>query len=236
MEAILLVGGLATRLGELARDTPKALMPVAGKPVIAHQVDLLRTAGVTRVVLASGHLHEKLRAHVGKRYRGVAVDFVTEDKRLDTGGAIANAMNALSSEEPFFVLNGDVLTDADLALMRRGLAPSATGILLGVRVEDISPYGEILADDDRVLSFVEKRAEQREGIINAGVYLFRETVRTYFPKREVFSIERDVFPFVPDLRVSTQRARWIDVGTPERLAEASDLFADSGKETICEPS
>jgi len=236
MEAILLVGGLATRLGEIARDTPKALMPVAGKPVVAHQVDLLAVAGVSRVVLASGHLHEKLRSHVGTRYRGVDVGFAIEDKRLDTGGAIANAMKALTSDEPFFVLNGDVLCDADLSEMRRALAPSATGVLLGVKVEDISAYGEILADGDRVLSFVEKRPEKREGIINAGVYLFRESIRAYFPKREVFSIERDVFPFVPDLRVSIQRARWIDVGTPERLAEASMLFADRGEAKACEPS
>lgn len=231
-----MVGGLATRLGELAKDTPKALMPVAGRPVIAHQVDLLASAGVSRVILASGHLHEKLKTHVGTRFRGVDIGFALEDKRLDTGGAIANAMKALSAEEPFFVLNGDVLCDADLGQMKRGLVPAATGVLLGVRVDDISAYGEILADGDRVLSFVEKRPETREGIINAGVYLFRESIRAYFPKREVFSIERDVFPFVPELRVSTQRTRWIDVGTPERLAEASALFANRGEEKTCEPS
>lgn len=225
MEAILLVGGLATRLGEVARDTPKALMPVAGKPVIAHQTDMLAAAGVTRVILASGHLHEKLKIEVGEQYRGVDVSLVVENKRLDTGGAIAHAMKALASDAPFFVLNGDVLCDADLSEMHRRLPESATGMLLGVTVEDISPYGEILADGDRVLSFVEKRPEHRPGIINAGVYLFRDSIRAYFPRREVFSIERDVFPYVPDLRVFTQRSRWIDVGTPERLGQASALFA-----------
>lgn len=233
MEAIILVGGLATRLGKMARETPKALMPVAGKPVIAHQVDMLAAAGVTRLILASGHLHEKLKREVGDRYRGVEISLVVENKRLDTGGAIAHAMRSLTSEDPFFTLNGDVLCDADLSEMRRRLPDTSTGILLGVSVQDISPYGEILADGDKVLSFVEKRPDRRPGIINAGVYLFRESIRAYFPKREVFSIERDVFPFVPDLRVFRQKARWIDVGTPERLAEASKIFGNSkqGEET-----
>jgi NDP-sugar pyrophosphorylase family protein len=230
MEAIILVGGLATRLGDLARETPKALMPVAGKPVIAHQVDMLVRAGVTRIVLASGHLHETLRSHVGTRFRGVDVGFAVEDKRLDTGGAIANAMKSRLSEEPFFVLNGDVICDADVAEMRRLLPPSAAGILLGIMVDDISPYGEILADGDRILSFFEKRPERRPGIINGGVYLFRDGIRAYFPKRDVFSIERDVFPFVADLRVYPARVRWIDVGTPERLAEASNLFEATTQE------
>jgi D-glycero-alpha-D-manno-heptose 1-phosphate guanylyltransferase len=75
MEAIILCGGLATRLGDLAKDTPKALMPVAGKPVLAHQIDLLKPAGVTRVVLAVGHLHEKILAFTGTHYDGVDVDF-----------------------------------------------------------------------------------------------------------------------------------------------------------------
>ena len=230
MEAILLVGGLATRLGEVARKTPKALMPVAGKPVIAHQVDMLAAAGVTRVILASGHLHEKLKREVGDRYRGVEISLVIEDKRLDTGGAIAHAMKSLTSDAPFFVLNGDVLCDVDLSEMRRRLPETSTGILLGVRVQDISPYGEIQSDGDKVLSFVEKRPDRRPGIINAGVYLFRGSIQLYFPKREVFSIERDVFPFVPELRVFRQEARWIDIGTPERLSEASKLFSNSNQE------
>jgi NDP-sugar pyrophosphorylase family protein len=228
MEAIILCGGLATRLGELARDTPKALMPVVGKPVLAHQIDMLKPAGVTRVVLAVGHLHEKILAFTGTHYDGVDVDFAHEDKRLDTGGAIAHAMTRLKSEEPFFVLNGDVLCDADAAGMKSALPPRAAGILLGVLVGDISAYGEILADGDRILNFVEKRPEHRPGIINGGVYLFQHGIRAYFPKRAIFSVERDVFPFVPDLRVFVTEARWIDVGTPERLQEASRLFAHRG--------
>jgi len=229
MEAIILCGGLATRLGDMAKETPKALMPVAGKPVLARQIDMLKPAGVTRVVLAVGHLHEKILAFTGTHYDGVDVDFAREDKRLDTGGAIAHGMTRLKSDEPFFVLNGDVLCDVDTAAMMAALPPRAAGILLGVLVDEIAAYGEILADGDRILNFVEKRPEHRPGIINGGVYLFHHGIRTYFPKREVFSVERDVFPFVPDLRVLVTQARWIDVGTPERLEEAERLFGHPGE-------
>ncbi len=229
MEAIILCGGLATRLGDVAKDTPKALMAVAGKPVLAHQIDMLKPAGVTRVVLAVGHLHEKILAFTGTHYDGVDVDFAREDKRLDTGGAIAHGIARLKGDEPFFVLNGDVLCDVDASAMKAALPPRASGTLLGVLVEDISAYGEILADGDRILNFVEKRPEHRPGIINGGVYLFHHGIRAYFPKREVFSVERDVFPFVPDLRVFVTQARWIDVGTPERLEQASRLFGHRGE-------
>jgi hypothetical protein len=135
-------------------------------------------------------------------------------------------MTRLKSDEPFFVLNGDVLCDVDTLAMWKALPPRSAGILLGILVEDISQYGEILADGDRILNFVEKRPEHRSGIVNGGVYLFQPGIRAYFPKR-VFNVERDVFPFVPDLRVFVRRPAGSTWG-PERL-EASRLFGIGGR-------
>ena len=201
MQAIILCGGLATRLGETTKTVPKVLLNIAGKTVLEWQIRLLKDANVKEVILASGHLHHVLYERVGTDYMGVRVQYAKEEKRLGTGGAIQNAMRYLNPS-PFFVLNGDVLLAnfsprEMLRKFRRGMA----GLLLGIRVADIRSYGEILSDaDGKITAFREKPSVCRAGYINGGVYLFNETVADTFPKdRDSFSIEQDVFPNVPNL-------------------------------------
>ena len=130
MEAIILCGGLATRLGEAAKTVPKVLLEIAGKTVLAWQIQLLKDAGVTVVVLASGHLHDVLYEQVGANYAGMHIRYAKEEKRLGTGGAIQNAMQQIDTPL-FFVMNGDILL-ADFSLremldrFRQGMA----GLLL----------------------------------------------------------------------------------------------------------
>ena len=108
MQAIILCGGLATRLGETAKTLPKILLEIGGKTVLEWQIRLLTDVGVTEVVLASGHLHDVLYERVGEVYDGMYIRYAKEEKRLGTGGAIQNAMKQIDTS-PFFVLNGDIL-------------------------------------------------------------------------------------------------------------------------------
>ena len=108
MQAIILCGGLATRLGDATKSVPKVLLDIADRTVLEWQIQLLREADVEQVILASGHLHDVLQARVGTHYAGVSVRYAKEEKRLGTGGAIQNAMQYVTTS-PFFVLNGDVL-------------------------------------------------------------------------------------------------------------------------------
>ena len=157
MQAIILCGGLATRLGEAAKTVPKVLLEIAGKTVLEWQIRLLREAGVTTVVLASGHLHDVLYEQVGENYAGIRIRYAKEETRLGTGGAILNAMKQINTS-PFFVLNGDILlADFSLREMLDRLHPSMAGVLLSVHVPDIRPYGEIVSDSDgKILAFREK--------------------------------------------------------------------------------
>ena len=226
MKAIILCGGLATRLGETVKTVPKVLLKIAGKTVLEWQIRLLMDAGVTEVVLASGHLHDVLYERVGDDYAGMRIRYAKEEKRLGTGGAIQNAMKQINTS-PFFVLNGDILlADFSLQEMLGWFNRRMAGVLLGVYVPDIRPYGEIVSDGDgKIQAFREKQPTCRAGYVNGGVYLFNQSIADAFPKeRETFSMERDVFPSVSNLYALQTDADWIDIGVPERLAYAREHF------------
>jgi NDP-sugar pyrophosphorylase family protein len=224
MQAIILCGGLSTRLGDMTKTVPKILLDIRGRTVLDWQLDFLKEAGVDEVVLASGHLHDTLYEAVGENYAGVRIRYAKEEKRLGTGGAIKNAMRYVSTA-PFLVLNGDVLLNFSASKMVNRLQPEMEGMLLGVLVEDISAYGEIVSDDrEHITAFREKQPIHRPGYINAGVYLFNPSLANYFPNQDVFSIERDVFPHVQNLYVFKAAIDWIDIGVPERLESARQHF------------
>ena len=210
MQAIILCGGLATRLGDATKKVPKVLLDIAGKTVLEWQIQLLKDANVQEVILASGHLHNVLYGRVGHHYADVRVRYAKEEKRLGTGGAIQNAMRCITTS-PFFVLNGDVLlSNFSLRKMLGHFHQGMEGLLLGVRVDDIRPYGEIVSDDDgKVTAFREKQPIYRCGYINSGVCLFNQTIVQAFPEdRDNFSIERDVFPKISNLYALQTDADW----------------------------
>lgn len=226
MQAIILCGGLATRLGEAAKNVPKILLDIAGQTVLDWQLRRLKQAEVSEVILASGHLHDILYERVGGCYGDVQIRYAKEEKKLGTGGAISLAMQQIHTS-PFFVLNGDVLlANFSLRKMLERFHQEMTGLLLSVWVDDIRPYGEITSNDTgKIRAFHEKQPIHRPGYINGGVYLFHRTIVDAFPKnREIFSIERDVFPNVSNLYTLQTEANWIDIGVPERLAYARQHF------------
>jgi len=225
MQAIILCGGLSTRLGDITQTVPKILLDIRGRTVLDWQLDVLKGAGVDEVILASGHLHDTLYEAAGESYGGVRMRYAKEEKRLDTGGAIQNAMQYVSTS-PFFVLNGDILLkNFSLCRMVERFRLEMDGLLLGVWVGDISSYGEIISDHrERITAFREKQPVHRSGYANGAIYLFNQSIANYFPERAVFSIERDVFPSVQNLYVFKAEIDWIDIGVPERLAYARQHF------------
>lgn len=227
MQAIILCGGLATRLGETVKTLPKILLKINGKTVLEWQIQLLKEAGVTEVVLASGHLHDVLYERVGETYAGMRIHYAKEERRLGTGGAVQNAMKQVNTS-PFFLLNGDILlANFSLREMLARFCEGMAGVLLSVYVGDIRPYGEIVADSNgKITAFREKQPTYRAGYVNGAIYLFDQSIADVFPKgQEVFSLEREVFPSVSNLYALQTDADWIDIGVPERLAYAREHFS-----------
>lgn len=226
MQAIILCGGLSTRLGKTTQTLPKVLLKIGERTVLEWQLELLASAGVNEVILASGHLHDVLYGQVGEKCANLTIRYAKEDKRLGTGGAIKNAFRFVETF-PVFVLHGDILLkNISLSDMLCQLQPEMDGVLLGISVPDLTSYGEIVSDTQgRITEFREKQQVAQPGCANAAVFLFNQSIIDAFPKKDVFSIERDVFPFLTQLYVHKVETEWIDIGVPERLEYARKHFA-----------
>ena len=239
MNAIILCGGLSTRLGDITKTIPKVLLDIKGKTVLEWQLEKLKILGITEVVLAAGHLAEVLHQNIGLHKDGVDLIYAIEQERLGTGGAIKHAWEYMSKpDDPTIILNGDVLTTIDLADMVKCLSPENDGVILGAKVEDAATYGTLEIEDNfcrfcrskiehprsrcesrsgHLKKFKEKEGLHQPGFINGGIYLFNAKAKKYFPAEKSFSIEYDVFPKMKGLYVYESDKPWIDIGVPERL-------------------
>ncbi|MBT4120960.1 MAG: NTP transferase domain-containing protein [Candidatus Magasanikbacteria bacterium] len=228
MNAIILCGGLSTRLGDITKDIPKILLKIGDKTVLDWQLEKLRSVGVKEVVLAAGHLASVLVKDIGFARDGMTIIYAIEDKKLGTGGAIKHGMQyVLNPNDPTIILNGDVLTTIDLDDMVSRMPEKSDGIILGSYVEDVASYGTLNYDDKYHLKeFKEKEGVHKPGYQNGGVYIFNASIKKYFPTSDAFSVEYDVFPKVKDLYVYESDRSWIDVGLPERLEWAKDNWKD----------
>ena len=228
-EALLLVGGLATRLGDSAAEVPKCLQPVAGRPFVDHVIWNLRRQGVRRVVLCTGRLHEAVEAHVGDGSNlGVEAVYAREPEPLGTAGAVALGARRLSGELAI-VANGDSLFDVnqvDLAVHLRR-APDADAALALRREPDAGRYGSVVLDEDGRIASFEEKGTPNEALINGGVYCARTDWLSALPL-VASSLERDVFPGLAAegrLVGVVREGFFTDIGTPESLAGAQDTVA-----------
>jgi D,D-heptose 1,7-bisphosphate phosphatase len=228
-EALVLAGGEATRLGELAASVPKCLQPVAGRPFLDHLLWQLRRHGVRRVVLATGRLHEAVEAHVGDGSAfGVSAVYSHESEPLGTGGAAALGAMHLA-EDLAYVCNGDSLLDCNLVDLARRLrvASDADAVLALREMDDVSRYGTVaLASDGRVTVFAEK-GSAGPGLVNGGVYCVRVALLRGLAVRRS-SLERDVFPALAEegeLIGVPSAGFFADIGLPESLAAAQASVA-----------
>ena len=173
MKAVVLCGGLGTRLGLLTKDMPKPLLNVAGRPFIAHVLDRIVHPEITGLVLAAGFQWTKLRDYIGDNWNGLPVQYSVETEALGTGGAIKKAFASISEQESLIV-NGDTLFDIDiLKFIHFAKGSNAVACLALRQVEDCSRYGRVTTDKNgRIMSFGEK-GHPGSGLINGGIYYLR---------------------------------------------------------------
>ena len=229
MKAIVLVGGFGTRLRPLTLSTPKQMLPVVNRPMIERVVESLAAGGVTDAVLSLGYRPDAfIDRYPSGVCAGVRLHYAVEPEPLDTAGAIRFAALQSKLDETFVVLNGDVLTDLDLAaLIALHHDRGAEATIALTPVDDPSRYGVVPTDDDGlVLGFIEKppRDQAPTNWINAGTYVVEPSVIDRIPGGRKVSIERETFPaLVADrtLYASKSHVYWVDAGTPATYLEVN---------------
>jgi mannose-1-phosphate guanylyltransferase len=229
MRAVVLVGGFGTRLRPLTTSVPKPLLPVGHRPILERLVEELAGAGVIEVVLALGFKPEPfLAAFPDGTCGGATLRYAVEPQPLDTAGAIRFAAVSAGIDDTFVVMNGDVLTDLDVAaLVAFHRDRGAEGTLHLTPVEDPSAYGVVdIAPDGRVHRFVEKPppGTAPSNLVNAGTYVLEPSVLDRIAPDVPISIERSIFPsMVADggLFALPTDDYWIDTGRPDTYLQAN---------------
>lgn len=233
MEAIILAGGMGTRLQSVVSDVPKCMAPVAGKPFLYYLFSTLEAAGFNHLILSLGYKHEVIEEWLSTYSTQMTISSVIEDAPLGTGGAVRFALSK-AQEENIFVLNGDTFFHVDYAsMLKQHQATGAEATLALKEMFDFERYGTVQLDKhSRINAFHEKKYCAK-GLINAGTYLIKKGVLDNYPAK--FSLEKDYFEkVVPSGVISGFPANgyFIDIGIPEDYAKAQNDFADGSYQAL----
>lgn len=231
IDVAILAGGLGTRLRGVIGETPKVLAPVAGKPFIDHLFAWLKGFDARRIVLCLGFRAEKVVEHVKAHPpAGLEVVSVVEPKPLGTAGGLRFARSSFKSD-PVLVINGDTFVDADLgAFVGAHRQSGGEASILATTVPSMARYGRLEFDTPGMIHrFAEKDpTDTGPGPINAGLYLFSAAWLDRLAAGNAESLERDVFAASAPgsfRAIPAGNAAFIDIGTPESLADAGAVLA-----------
>jgi mannose-1-phosphate guanylyltransferase len=230
MQAVILAGGLGTRLRPLTYTTPKPLLPVMNEPMVVRLINTF-PANVDKVVLAVSYMTDRLQAYFESHDTGRKVVLVEEKEPLGTGGAVKNVEKEIDST--FMVFNGDVISSINLeGIIDFHRQKGGLGTISMWEVEDPTRFGIIGTDEDeRITRFFEKPKPEEvfSHWINAGVYILEPEVLDVMESGRVTSIEREIFPPLAErgkLYGFKFRDYWLDAGTPEAYLASHRVLLD----------
>jgi NDP-sugar pyrophosphorylase family protein len=232
---LILIGGFGTRLRPLSCTRPKALFPIVNKPLLQWTFEKLSENGVDEVILAVNKLTQ---FHIRQQRipkHGLIVKFSIDPPKmpLGTAGPVKKAEKLIGHDEPFLVLNGDLITDINYRDVIKSHKEKAIATIVLHKAEDPSRYGVAeLADEGRIKRFVEKPPKGTEPtkLINAGVYVLSPKIFDYIPTGRAVSMEREIFPKLAEenkLYGKEVSGLWIDIGKPEEYLETNKTLLDS---------
>lgn len=225
--AVIMAGGLGSRLAPITNTCPKPLVELAGKPILTHIIEHLRDQGVSRFVLSLNYLSDMIVNQYGTgRDLSVEITYVRETKRLGTGGALSLIDEAQLSE-PFLCMNGDILSDIDVsAIMQRHKENGWQGTMVAKEFHYTVPYGVVRRSDTGEFQGSDEKPTLSFPI-NAGIYMLSKEVLSMIPKDEFFDLPTlfDKLSETPG-RAGTcvHDGRWIDIGSLAELDRAQKLY------------
>jgi D-glycero-alpha-D-manno-heptose 1-phosphate guanylyltransferase len=230
--AVILAGGLGTRLRTAVAEVPKPMAPINGRPFLEYQMDFWLKQGIRHFILSIGYKHEVISSYFGSEYGGATIDYVIEDVPMGTGGGLLLSLKYLSNTNPFLLLNGDSFFDVSISnLLKHHLANRAAVTFSLFRTSENERYmGMQLSDDGRILSLGNKN-NQSDILANGGVYVVDPIAFNGFPAptKQAISLESDIFPEL----LKSEAGIWghqsngffIDIGVPADYFRAQDMPA-----------
>jgi len=227
MEAIILAGGLGTRLRSVISEIPKPMAPINDKPFLEYILDFLNNQGIKRAVLSVGYKWEVIKEYFGDKYNNIELIYNVEKERLGTGGAIKDSLK-LINEKQVYVLNGDTYFNVPLKEMK--LYDSLIQLALK-EMKDFDRYGVVEIDEERkILNFKEKTYYE-EGLINGGIYLMNKDIFDSFELPKKFSFEKFLEKNFKKLIATGKKfdGYFIDIGIPESYQKAKKYFLKNQK-------
>jgi len=229
--AIILAGGMGTRLKTIISDLPKPMAPIMNVPFLTYQLNYLKYFGIKKVVFSVGYLSEKIIAHYNQSFENISIEYSIEKNPLGTGGGIRMAMSNLN-EDLVLILNGDSFFDLDLEQFYNLHLEQKSDFSLALRyVNNSERYGNIeFNSSNQITSFIEKNQLNQSGYINAGVYILSKKLYLQNTKPNInFSIEKDFFEKQLNqliIKGFEFKNYFIDIGIPEDYLKAQDDFKE----------
>ncbi|MGV8092809.1 MAG: nucleotidyltransferase family protein [Mangrovibacterium sp.] len=228
MEAIVLAGGLGTRLQPVISGIPKPMAPVADKPFLHYILKWLEHNQISRIILSVGYRWDAIYREFGDRFNDKELVYSVEDSPLGTGGAIALAMNRLT-EDQFFIVNGDTLFKSDLSQLSIFHRQGAYDLSILLKpMKNFDRYGTVAINERNQITGFKEKGPQKEGLINGGIYLANREIETYFPSEKAFSFEKAFLETkLKELSFGglVSDSYFIDIGIPaDYLKAQSDLL------------
>jgi mannose-1-phosphate guanylyltransferase len=226
--AIIIAGGLGTRLRPLTETTPKPLLPIQGKPIIEHTIKQLKKHGIQKIILSIGYKAEQIQEYFkdGSTF-GLEISYSIEDQPLGTGGAIRKAVGNLNT--PVFVIWGDNLMDINYEKLseKHNLHQKLVTMVLTPR-DDVQHFGVAKLEEEKIIYFVEKptREEAPSNLINAGAFVIDPKAIVSLPEGKC-SIERDCFEKLAPLgqiTAFTHHGQWYPTDTLEKYNHANQNY------------
>ncbi|EGK8165987.1 NTP transferase domain-containing protein, partial [Campylobacter coli] len=212
MQAIVLAGGLGTRLRSVVQDFPKPMAPINGKPFLAFALEYLKKQGITEIILSISYKYELIQEYFKDEFHGMKIHYNIEKELLGTGGAIKDALKFVKNE--VYVLNGDTLFDIDL----KKLALDNSKICIALKqMQNFDRYGTVNVEDQGIVTSFEEKVFKKQGLINGGIYLLKKNIFDEFNLEEKFSFEEFLQENYKTLKIQTQifDDYFIDIGVPE---------------------
>ncbi len=229
--AIILAGGLGSRLKNVLKGLPKPMAPIRDRPFLEYQMDFWISQGITRFILSVGHLNHIIIDHFGHSYNKASIDYIVEDELLGTGGALLLASQGLT--ETFLVLNGDTFFEVNLNNLTVFHNKKKSEVTLSIfKSNHLNRYmGVNLKNDSEILSLQFKGSEPT-ALVNGGVYLVSPTALSRFNKKtfKKSSLENDLLPkFISlcgCLYGFESSGKFIDIGVPKDYYRAQKILED----------